>query len=94
MSPWLMKCKECPLGMVLTGNGNIYASCLNGSALHLNPKGSAFFATNFMKFLRGSNPSAPMNRQRKRNADFQTRRLYQDHPLEKLFILLLSLRRY
>lgn len=81
-------------GFDFIDNGNIDASCLNGSLLHLNAKGSAFLATNFIKFLRGSNPSAPMNRQRKRNADFQTRRLYQDHPLEELLRLLLSQRRY
>ena len=29
-------------------------SCLNGSKLHLNSKGSAYFATSFIKFLRPS----------------------------------------
>ena len=28
-------------------------SCLNGSNLHLNPKGSAYLAVNFIKFIRG-----------------------------------------
>ena len=28
-------------------------SCLNGSNLHLNPKGSAYVAVNFIKFIRG-----------------------------------------
>ena len=34
-------------------NKNIDNSCLNSSSLHLNLKGSAFLATNFIKFIRG-----------------------------------------
>jgi hypothetical protein len=34
-------------------NSNINNTCLNGGKLHLNPKGSAFLATNFIRFLKG-----------------------------------------
>ena len=35
-------------------NRNLDSSCLNGSLLHLNAKGSAYLAANFIKFLRGN----------------------------------------
>ena len=34
-------------------NDNINSTCLNNSRLHLNAKGSAFLATNFIRFLKG-----------------------------------------
>ena len=40
-------------GFKFIDNKNIDNSCLNGSNLHLNSKGSAFLATNFIKFIRG-----------------------------------------
>ena len=74
-------------------NNNIDATCLNGGLLHLNSKGSAFLATNFIKFLRGNNPAASEYRQRKRGEDFQGRRTYQNHSLEDLLRLLLLAQR-
>ena len=73
-------------------NNNIDATCLNGGLLHLNSKGSAFLATNFIKFLRGNIPAASEYRQRKRGEDFQGRRTYQNHSLEDLLRLLLAQR--
>ena len=44
-------------GYTYIENGNIYATCLNGSNLHLlNAKGSALLAVHFIKFLRGRHP--------------------------------------
>ena len=74
-------------------NNNIDATCLNGGLLHLNSKGSAFLATNFIKFLRGNIPAASEYRQRKRGEDFQGRRTYQNHSLEGLLRLLLLAQR-
>ena len=42
-------------GFTYIENGNIDASCLNGSNLHLNAKGSALLAVHFIRFLRGNN---------------------------------------
>ncbi len=74
-------------------NNNIDAVCLNGGLLHLNSKGSAFLATNFIKFLRGNIPAASEYRQRKRGEDFQGHRTYQNHSLEDLLRLLLLAQR-
>ncbi len=41
-------------GYTYIENGNIDATCLNGSKLHLNAKGSALLAVHFIKFLRGT----------------------------------------
>ena len=43
-------------GYTYIENGNIDATCLNGSNLHLNAKGSALLAVHFIKFLRGRHP--------------------------------------
>ena len=43
-------------GYTYIENVNIDATCLNGSKLHLNSKGSALLAVHFIKFLRGRNP--------------------------------------
>lgn len=41
-------------GFHFIDNSHIDGSCLNGSKLHLNAKGSAYLATSFIKFLRPS----------------------------------------
>ena len=41
-------------GFHFIDNSLIDGSCLNGSKLHLNSKGSAYLATSFIKFLRPS----------------------------------------
>ena len=41
-------------GFHFIDNSHIDGSCLNGSKLHLNSKGSAYLATSFIKFLRPS----------------------------------------
>ena len=46
-------------GFHFIDNSHIDGSCLNGSKLHLNSKGSAYLATSFIKFLR---PSANKSR--------------------------------
>ena len=43
-------------GYTYIENVNIDATCLNGSKLHLNSKGSVLLAVHFIKFLRGRNP--------------------------------------
>ena len=43
---------------------NINGSCLNGSKLHLNAKGSALLAVDFINFLRGGKLSATYSRNR------------------------------
>lgn len=40
-------------------NSSINNTCLNGSRLHLNAKGSAFLATHFIEFLKGKQHSRP-----------------------------------
>ena len=39
-------------GFAFIDNSNIDSTCINGSKLHLNAKGSAYLATNFIKFIR------------------------------------------
>lgn len=52
-------------------NRNLDSSCLNGSLLHLNAKGSAYLAANFIKFLRGNTSFASTTSPKKRrNQDF------------------------
>ena len=52
-------------------NRNLDSSCLNGSLLHLNAKGSAYLAANFIKFLRGNTPFVPTTSpKQRRNQDF------------------------
>ena len=43
---------------------NINGSCLNRSNLHLNAKGAALLAVDFINFLRGGKPSATYSRNR------------------------------
>ena len=43
---------------------NINGSCLNGSKLHLNAKGTALLAVDFINFLRGGKLSATYSRNR------------------------------
>ena len=41
-------------GYTYIENGSIDATCLNGSKLYLNAKGSALLAVHFIKFIRGT----------------------------------------
>ena len=44
-------------GYTYIDNDSLDATCLNGSKLHVNAKGSALLAVHFIKFLRsGKNP--------------------------------------
>jgi len=45
-------------GFHFIDNSHIDGSCFSGSKLHLNPKGSAYLATSFIKFLRPSTNKA------------------------------------
>ena len=49
---------------VFIDNSHIDGSCLNGSKLHLNAKGSAYLANNFIKFIR------PLGKQSKQQTGF------------------------
>ena len=51
-------------------NSNINNTCLNGGKLHLNPKGSAFLATNFIRFLKGEQHVSPRRPRRSSTEDF------------------------
>ena len=60
-------CKK--LGIYFINNDNLSETCLNGSQLHLNPKGTAYLATNVIRFIRGDNTKATTAR--RRDADFR-----------------------
>ena len=51
-------------------NRNLDSSCLNGSLLHLNVKGSALLATNFIKFLRANTSASTIRPNQRRSQDF------------------------
>ena len=51
-------------------NGNINSTCLNNSRLHLNAKGSAFLATNFIRFLKGDQHMSIQRPRRSSAEDF------------------------
>ncbi|CAB3984036.1 nuclear pore complex Nup98-Nup96-like [Paramuricea clavata] len=51
-------------------NSGINNTCLNGGKLHLNPKGSAFLATNFIRFLKGEQHVSPRRPRRSSTEDF------------------------
>ena len=51
-------------------NSSINNTCLNGGKLHQNPKGSAFLATNFIRFLKGDQHVSPRRSRRSSTEDF------------------------
>ena len=54
-------------------NSSINNTCLHGGnagKLHLNPKGSAFLATNFIRFLKGEQRVSPRRPRRSSTEDF------------------------
>ena len=53
-------------------NCNINNTCLNNSMLHLNAKGSAFLATNFIRFLKGDQHMSIRKPRRRSAEDFHT----------------------
>ena len=65
---------------VFIDNSYIDGSCLNGSKLHLNAKGSAYLANNFIKFIR------PLGKQSNQQTDF-------GNPIHQLGQLLTQLAR-
>jgi hypothetical protein len=75
-------------GFDFINNSNVDNTCLNGSQLHLNAKGSAFLATNFIKFLRGSNENVKSSYRSRRNEDFRRTRPARFHLLEDLLRLM------
>ena len=77
-------CKK--LGLYFINNDNIKESCRNKSQLHLNPKGSAYLATNFIKFIRGNNTRITTSI--RRDADFQISAPQRLHLLEDLIRLM------
>ena len=52
-------------------NSTIDHSCLNGSKLHLNAKGSAILAVHLIKFLKGGKASTSTSPKKQRYEDFQ-----------------------
>jgi hypothetical protein len=75
-------------GFDFINNSNVDNTCLNGSQLHLNAKESAFVATNFIKFLRGSNANVKSSYRSRRNEDFRRTRPARFHLLEDLLRLM------
>ena len=75
-------------GFDFINNSNMDNTCLNGSQLHLNAKGSAFLATNFIKFLRGSNANVKSSYRNHRNEDFRRTQPARLHLLEDLLRLI------
>jgi hypothetical protein len=75
-------------GFDFINNSNVDNTCLNGSQLHLNAKGSAFLATNFIKFLRGSNANVKSSYRSRRNENFRRTRPARFHLLEDLLRLM------
>ena len=75
-------CKQ--RGHTFINNSNLDGSCLNGSNLHLNPKGSTSLAVNFIRFLREG--QAPPNHYNHSNQeDFQLGTLH--HLVELLKVV-------
>jgi hypothetical protein len=60
-------CKKLEISFI--DNSTIDDTCLNGSKLHLNAKGSAILAVHFINFLKGGSASASPRKQR--HQDFQ-----------------------
>ena len=75
-------------GFDFINNSNMDNTCLNGSQLHINAKGSSFLATNFIKFLRGSNANVKSSYQSHRNGDFRRTQPARLHLLEDLLRLI------
>ena len=63
-------------GHTFIDNANINSSALNSSKLHLNPKGTAYLAVNFINFLRNRVYSKRRNKQLSKQ-DFQNAQLLQ-----------------
>ena len=63
-------------GYTFIDNANINSSALNSSKLHLNPKGTAYLAVNFINFLRNKVYSKRRSKQLS-NQDFQNAQLLQ-----------------
>ena len=63
-------------GHTFINNANINSSALNSSKLHLNPKGTAYLAVNFINFLRNRVYSKRRNKQLSKQ-DFQNAQLLQ-----------------
>jgi hypothetical protein len=81
------KCKEMLINFMnepnfLLNNKNLNETCLNGSHLHLNPKGSAYLATNFIGFIKGDNIRSSMPS--RRDGSFRIPAPHQLHLLEDL----------
>ena len=53
----ILKQKCMDIGMSFIDNYTLDSTCLNGSNIHLNAKGSAILATKFITFLRGNKSS-------------------------------------
>jgi lysophospholipase L1-like esterase len=75
-------------GFDFINNSSVDNTCLNGSQLHLNAKGFAFLATNFIKFLRRSNANVKSSYRSRRNEDFRRTRPARFHLLEDLLRLM------
>ena len=66
-------------------NQNIDNSCLNGSNIHLNSKGSAYLAVNFIKFIRGRDVQSNYHHHTSKDFRFPSHQL---HLLENIVKIL------
>jgi hypothetical protein len=64
------------MGFEFIDNQNIDNSCLNGSNLHLNSKGSAYLAVNFIKFIRGKDIQSTYHPHTSKDFRFPSHQLY------------------
>ena len=82
-------------GLEFINNSNLDSTCLNGSQLHLNDKGNAFLATNFIKLLRGGDVKAHTESSYRsyRDRDFRRNRSAQLN-IRQDFLKLLSIRQH
>ena len=72
-------------GFEFIDNQNIDNSCLNGSNMHLNSKGSAYLAVNFIKFIRGKDVQSNYHHHTSKDFRFPSHQL---HLLENIVKIL------
>ena len=72
-------------GFEFIDNQNIDNSCLNGSNIHLNSKGSAYLAVNFIKFIRSKDVQSNYHHHKSKDFRFPSHQL---HLLENIVKIL------
>lgn len=74
------------LDIAFVDNSTLDDTCLNGSKLHLNAKGSAILAVHFIQFLRGDRPTTSPRKKSPRREDFQKSAIQKLGELLKIII--------